>query len=455
MNTHYAKPFLLLASAALLGACGDDDEPTRAIDPADGMADASSVADTTRFRVEISNIAEAPVASSGVFAVPEDATEPAPIGPGQAYQVAFLAAPGHRLSFATMFVHSNDYFYGPDPEGLELFDDEGEPLQGDITDRISLWNAGTEVDEPLGSGANQAPRQSGPDTGLADSDPTVRRVTDAVVVEDVIAVNLSVTNTNRFTLRIADVSDDSTLDAGEETLAVPLAPGVFAVHGDGYSLYEEGSADRGEGLEALAEDGDPSILAEALVDATGLHTPFAPGVYAVHEDGHPLFDEGEADRGEGLEALAEDGDPSGLHAALEGAVLSSGVFDTPSGADGPGPLLPGDAYVFEIEARVGDRLSFASMLVQSNDLYIGTGEAGIELFDSADRPREGDVTDALALWDAGTEMNEAPGVGIHQAPRQQGPDTGERERAPIAPVEDDFTYPPLTSMIRVTITPDS
>ncbi len=57
------------------------------------------------------------------------------------------------------------------------------------------------------------------------------------------------------------------------------------------------------------------------------------------------------------------------------------------------------------------------------------------------------------LWDAGTEVNQYPGAGLDQAPRQSDPDTAPVEGAPIGLVDDGFTYPAVDEVIRVTITP--
>jgi hypothetical protein len=70
-----------------------------------------------------------------------------------------------------MFVQSNDWFFAPGPEGIALFDADSNPLEGDITDQILLWDAGTEVDQTPGEGADQAPRQAGPNTGEAENGP--------------------------------------------------------------------------------------------------------------------------------------------------------------------------------------------------------------------------------------------------------------------------------------------
>jgi hypothetical protein len=206
-------------------------------------------------------------------------------------------------------------------------------------------------------------------------------------------------------------------------------------------------------LEALAEDGDPSALAASLASRSGLITPFAPGLWAVHTAADPLFSAGQSDPGQGLEALAEDGDPSGLTAAVAGRsdVATSGIFNTPVGATGPGPLLPGQAYEFSFEAMSGDHLSFATMFVQSNDLFFAPDGAGIALFKADGSPITGDVTEQLALWDAGTEMNQEPGFGPDQAPRQAGSNTGPDEMGVVDLVSDEFSYPNPADLIRVTI----
>lgn len=43
----------------------------------------------------------------------------------------------------------------------------------------------------------------------------------------------------------------------------------------------------------------------------------------------------------------------------------------------PGPAFPGDAYEFTFTASSGDRLGFATMFVQSNDLFFATPPEGI------------------------------------------------------------------------------
>jgi hypothetical protein len=86
------------------------------------------------------------------------------------------------------------------------------------------------------------------------------------------------------------------------------------------------------GLESLAEDGNPGGLNDFLSENSGLVSPLAPGAWAVHSPGsRVLFSDNMSDYGEGLEGLAEDGDPSTLLASLgsKSEVAASGVFNTP------------------------------------------------------------------------------------------------------------------------------
>ena len=113
------------------------------------------------FSVRIDNVAEAfSYPASGVFNTPEGATDPGPIGPAGAYTITFDAAPGARLSFATMFVPSNDLFFAPDEDGIALWNEDGTPRSGDLTDEVFLWDAGTEANEEPGVGPNQVQRQA-------------------------------------------------------------------------------------------------------------------------------------------------------------------------------------------------------------------------------------------------------------------------------------------------------
>lgn len=182
----------------------------------------------------------------------------------------------------------------------------------------------------------------------------------------------------------------------------------------------------------------------------------APVIYAVHTSRDVLFTAGSPDRGVGLESLAEEGNPSTLVASLGKApgVLAAGAQDTPSGATGGGPILPGGAYEFTFTAPAGAKLTLAMMFGQSNDIFYAPAGQGIALF-SDGKPLQGDITAALQLWDAGTEVNQEPGVGPDQAPRQKAPNTGAAENGAVRrlkDVKDGFKYPAVGDVLKVTIT---
>jgi hypothetical protein len=182
-----------------------------------------------------------------------------------------------------------------------------------------------------------------------------------------------------------------------------------------------------------------------LPDGRTANAPIAPGVYAVGKAGNVLFTPGGmAD--EAIERLAEDGNFQPMLdkvTALRG-LAASGMF------------LPGQPFTFT--ASPGDRLQFATMFVQSNDLFFAPKAGGIALFDSGGRAIHGNVTSQVALYDAGTEVNQAPGAGADQAPRQAKPNTGKIERVAIDLVanrHDGFSYPAVETVIEVEIVPIS
>ncbi|WP_264555921.1 spondin domain-containing protein [Halocatena marina] len=188
--------------------------------------------------------------------------------------------------------------------------------------------------------------------------------------------------------------------------------------------------------------------------------PLSPGAFAVHNGKAPIFTSDEPERDNGLEEVAEDGIPTRLAKWLaeQNGVSQSGAFTTPVGMDAPtpapAPLTPGSAYEFEFEAKSGDRLSFVTMFVPSNDLFYSPDEIGIDLFTRGE-PIDGDVTDRIGLWDAGTEINEEPGVGGHQPQRQRGPGIDLVERESIVPISEvnGYTYPDATDVLNVTVSP--
>ena len=181
---------------------------------------------------------------------------------------------------------------------------------------------------------------------------------------------------------------------------------------------------------------------------------FSPGTAIVHTNKAPVFMAGKKDRGQGLEAQAEDGDPSQLAKSVQGGkgIKSVTVFNTPVDASMPGPITPGAAYETTVTAMPGDRLSLTIMMGQSNDWFYAPGEYGIELFKSG-QAISGDITSQISIWDAGTEANEEPGIGPNQGPRQKAPNTGKAENGVVHKIQDGKAYSTASKVMRITITP--
>jgi hypothetical protein len=193
---------------------------------------------------------------------------------------------------------------------------------------------------------------------------------------------------------------------------------------------------------------------DGVVTEGGVKYPFAlsPGLFVVNHRKNYFFNEGQqADTA--LESQAEDGNPELLSKKYLTKLGSSflGVFNKPVGSEMASPILPGGAYEFSFTANEGMRFSFIAMFGQSNDLFYSPKKA-IDLFDSKGTPLTGDITGSLVLWDAGTEVNQPPGIGDEQGPRQKMPNTGKAENGRVGLVKDGYTYPNAKDVLRVTIT---
>ena len=195
-----------------------------------------------------------------IFDTPTNLTTPAPIKPGESYEITFTARPGDHLSFATMLVETNDFFFAPNGWGVPLYDNAGQPRTLNVTRYTNMFDAGTEANERPGSGDHQPARQPTPNSGPADPNPAVRFAHDDFGpiplgnVETLIEVFFKPTDQpNTFLLRIRNVSGSKT-----------FSPGVVLIHRDFAPLFTIGQPDYGDGLEALAEDGNPYPLADKL-----------------------------------------------------------------------------------------------------------------------------------------------------------------------------------------------
>ncbi|MEL6863395.1 MAG: spondin domain-containing protein [Bacteroidota bacterium] len=388
----------ILLLTVFFSSCGDDDTT---IDLPE---------ETTTFTVTLTNKID--ILATQVFNTPEGAAMPGPIAnQGGSYVIDFKAFPGSKLNFASMLANSNDWFFAFGQDGIDLYDENGNPKTGDMTASVRLYDAGTEEEDP----ATIATVPDGGTNGSPDDDNTVR--TQQEEVANYLTATLS-HNNGTFTLRLTKEEDGI------------LTPGLIVVHAQSAPLFTRGEADRGNGLKLIAEAGDPSELNDYF-NATGstgaplrlstAHTPFSPGVvYAFEGDKDPLFTQGEAALAEsGLEQLAEDGDNQVIFDYLSGLGLPVAKSNEPGG------IGPNGSLTFDIAVPAGYKLGIATMFVQSNDWFIAFNNNGVALFDAAGDAVSGmEESEQLYLYDAGTEADEAVGFGTNQALRQAGPNTG-------------------------------
>ena len=96
-----------------------------------------------------------------------------------------------------------------------------------------------------------------------------------------------------------------------------------------------------------------------LSNGTTAPAPTAPLLWTVTDRGNPLFTPGKADRGQGLEQLAEDGNPGVLADYVTAnlkSVVHSGVVTVPVGDRTAGPILPGKKS-YQIKVPAGEAYS--------------------------------------------------------------------------------------------------
>jgi hypothetical protein len=431
-----------------------------------GSGGESGSATARMFTVTIENVAAVkPFTSAGVFNTPMGDDKAGPLTPGKTYEFTVNAGRKQKLSFVTMLAATNDLFYAPKGDGIALYDDDGDPMSADVTDQIYLWDAGTEVNEEPRVGPNTVSKQAGPDTGPAENGDVVEISDtdddfDYPEAAEVMSVTVTHLSGTEFKVSIENVSSGDALQTSEGDFPAPLSPGVWVMHNGPDPLFTVAMPDREQGLEHIAEDGNPMMLGEFVAENTGITFPASPGVWVVHASGtRPLFDENAADYGDGLEHIAEDGNPMMLGANIADAEgrIASEIFNTPFGSDAPGPITPGSRYQFSFDAKPGESLSFATMLAATNDVFFAPQDTGVPLFGANGEPLNGDITDQLYLWDAGTESNEQPGIGPTTVSNQLGPDTGnpgEESVQLLENVEDGFDYPTVDSVLRVTVDSD-
>lgn len=146
-------------------------EPDRGL----GMEQLAEDGDATT--IAASMAADPTISTSGALGAPFGVGERSPLYPGEAFVLFLAPQPGDRLSLATMFGTSNDWFFATASDGVPFYNDDGTLVIGEIP--MELLDLGTEIDQPLRYGADTAPMQALPGQGAHDPDPLVRGVTGA------------------------------------------------------------------------------------------------------------------------------------------------------------------------------------------------------------------------------------------------------------------------------------
>ena len=142
-----------------------------------------------------------------------------------------------------------------------------------------------------------------------------------------------------------------------------------------------------------------------------------PTWVGFHDGSFNLFTPGSA-ASSGLEMLAEDGIVSGVQSEFTAAAATGNqsVLANPAGFPGAPIIDPGEtaSIIFDVDSSANRFFNFASMVIPSNDSFIGNG-MGLEVFDNSGNVNGGTFTFSVSaeqIWDAGTEVNDTFGAAF-------------------------------------------
>lgn len=339
--------------------------------------------------------------------------------PGSSIKFSFSAGKGQSLMFATMYGTSKDWFFAPANPGLQLFDDNGKAMTGDVSSQIKLWDNGSK-DNVTGEA------EDGKIMMVPEVDASRLMKLELAFDEPASVFTLTITNTS-----------------GKTENETPFSPGVWAISNvlGGKLLNEtpffvEGEKTNAE-ITAIAQMGDNAPLSKMISDNTGIITGISPAIVVVYTgDVNPVFQLNKKDTGMGLKNLAQMGDGSVLKAALEKMDNVKKVYIAGSAAMGPG-----EKAEVQIETAEGDNIAYASMFGYSNDWFYAN-ETGVSA------AFKGDATSKTSLFDDGTAVSQYPGAGNKQGLFAGGPEV---EDMVIMQVGDKYPVPAVNEVIKITI----
>ena len=397
--------------------------------------------------ITIENVLDSkPLVESGTF----KNTGASPlIMPGESVSFQFSAAKGQALTYVCMYGWSNDLFFSPANPGIKLYQDDGTPIEGDVSAQLKIWDNGTRI--------NQVPGANVMHPGTAETTPkniTEVSGTDAqgntyAAASSLMKGSLHYEGNSTFTYTITNTS-------GGTSNTTPFSPGVWAISYivggnllNPNPLYESGQP-TANGLTNIAEMGDNSVLGTYIKGQTGIFTPLSP-VLVVQYNGikNPIYMTGENDRGKGLKELAQKGDASGLAAYLKTVTGVKAVYVLP--AANTKVLLPkigtqaGSSVSQQLNVSKGDRIAVATMYGFSNDWFFATTGDDIEA------THKGDYSSSISLFDDGTAISQFPGAGITQF-NLAGTPLVESKPIEAVPNPNAFTtLPAISGIIKVTL----
>ncbi|WP_083536187.1 spondin domain-containing protein [Chryseobacterium vrystaatense] len=360
------------------------------------------------------------------------------INPGESASFTFYAGKGQAISFAAMYGNSNDLFFAPSNPGIKLYQTNGDPVTGDVSSQIKLWDNGTRINQPTGPAVTHP--------GDAEVTPlNVAEIALTVPASQLLKAEITHDGGTKFTLKLTNTS-------GGTVNETPISAGVWAVsHISGTTLLKEDPIFSpgklsANGLTELAETGKTTALSQYLTGITGPNSAFSPVLVVVYSgNDNPIFKTGENDRGQGLKELSQQGNADVLAAFLK---TKSGVKEVYVLKDhATNILLPringnnGGKVSQTISARKGDRIALATMYGQSNDWFIAAVNNGV------DGSTRGDISSIIGLFDSGTLESSFPGAHIGSQPAQ----TENQPVKQLANPNQFNTLPSLPQMIKVTL----
>lgn len=360
------------------------------------------------------------------------------LNPGESTSFSFYAGKGQTISFAAMYGNSNDLFFAPANPGIKLYQDNGDPVTGNVSSQIRLWDNGTRVNETPGPSVNHPGTVENPIKNVAE-------IALSVPASQLLKAELTHDGGTKFTLKITNTS-------GGTANETPVSAGVWAVsHISGNTLVKEDPIFTpgklsANGLTDLAETGKTTNLEQYLTGITGPNSPFSPVLVVVYSgNDNPIFKIGENDRGQGLKELSQQGNADVLAAFLK---TQSGIKEVYVLKDPATTVLQpringnnGGKASQSISARKGDRIALATMYGQSNDWFVASVNNGV------DGSTRGDISSIMGLFDSGTLQSSFPGAHIGSQPAQA-------ESQPVQQLANPnpfTTLPAVPQMIKVTI----